>query len=238
MGNHNLVYCHSHAWKGYFIETKPVKSCSILNLQSNSDISNNPYFLFRSHSNFLYLLLSSYPLYSISPCLIIPFTPSCFPCDWQSCSSVPSCSCIMCWLKPPVALLLPPLFSDIFFCSGPCFPNLLYLNSVSSLIQHNLIIVFYCVFFCTHLHLSKPLSPWTSLWPYLRPLSNLCPTSVWLPSNSGLWQPFWNCRTYLHMVQVGTTHKLNPSPIVLPPSDHSILILTLNLFWPHSGLST
>jgi len=81
----------------------------------------------------------------------------------------------MYWLKPHVVLSPPPLFSDIFSCSGPLFPNLLYLNTVFSSIQPNLIITYHCV----HLYSSNLLSAQT----HSNHTSNPCPTPVWLPSN-------------------------------------------------------
>ena len=79
----------------------------------------------------------------------------------------------------------PPLFSNIFFCSSPLFLNLLYLNPVSSLIQPNLIVEFYCI------------HSYIQLISVSRLLSNLlCLTSVKLLSNSSLWWLFQNYRIY------------------------------------------
>ena len=55
---------------------------------------------------------------------------------------------------------------------------------------------------------------------FLWPLSNPCPTSVQLLSDSGLQQQSWKYRTYLLIVQVGAAHKLNPSP-----THHPFLII-------------
>ena len=48
------------------------------------------------------------------------------------------------------------------------------------------------------------------------PSSDLYPTSVQLPSDSSLLWPLQNYRTYLHIIQVGATHKLKPSPTYYP----------------------
>ena len=97
---------------------------------------------------------------------------------------------------------------------APCFPNLLYLSSVSSSIQHNLIIAFLCVPYT----LCPTLSVFSELLSLQLLASDLCLTSVRFPSDSSLWQPTRNYRAYLHNIQVGATHKLKPSPIPLPSS--------------------
>ena len=109
----------------------------------------------------------------------------------------------------------PPQTLNPFCPDLPLLSELLYLNPLNLLIQTNLIITYHCV---------TPISSaFTYTWLILclqtslqSPLSDLCLTSVWLPSDSGLGQPFQNYRTYLHIVHMGTTHKLKPSPIGYP----------------------
>jgi len=110
---------------------------------------------------------------------------------------------------------LPLLFSNICFRSGPLFPTFLYLNPVSSSIQPNLIISY-----CISSHLSHFIfvsrSPLTYI--HLIPTPDFCPTSVRLLSDSGIQRPFRNYRTYPHIIRVGATHKLKPSPTCYPLS--------------------
>ena len=144
---------------------------------------------YSSHIPIPYLLshhhISISPLFSFSsPLLYYSFHPFMFtPCDWQTCSSISSCSHIMCWMLTQISCyLIAPHCSPISSsASAPCFPNLLYSNSVSPLIQTNLIIVFLCVT-CILLDCSYPtnsLSFRTPLWPLLLlPLSDFCLTLV------------------------------------------------------------
>ena len=164
-----------------------VKSHSDLHLWSSSDSSNILYYLlFWSHFDFLPLLWSSYLLICLVPFLFAPAllffsTPSCSHLQMISCNPVPSCSCIMCWLEPHIALTLSLLFSDIFFCSDPYFPNLLYLSLYLVwykpiwLLCSIVYLLFICVLLC-YLHSTNSLSFWN--FPPISPSL----TSVWLRS--------------------------------------------------------
>jgi len=127
------------------------KSCSILHLRSNSDTSNIPYsllllisisFQLLSLLWFCYLLISSV-LILFTPDLLFRLILHVLHATDNHVVPFPSCSCIMCWLNLMFIQLLPLLFSDICLCSSPLFLNLLYLNLVSSLIQPNLIILYF-----------------------------------------------------------------------------------------------
>ena len=98
-----------------------------------------------------------------------------------------SCSHIMCWFNLMFLQSLPPLCSDICFCSGPLLPNLLHLNPVSPLIQTNQIIMFYCISLCSIMF--HYVSHFVSLHHYVPTSylstptsSDLWPTSDWLQS--------------------------------------------------------
>ena len=68
--------------------------------------------------------------------------------------------------------------------------------------------------------------------------SDLCLTSVWPLSNSGLRRPSWNCRKYCILYEwaqhISWSQVLFCYP--LPISDNPILIRTPTLFQPHSGI--
>jgi len=191
-----------------------VKSRPVLHLWVNSEISDTSniliscYFLsihvptliflsplFRFFSSLLICFYLTLPYYHAIDNHVVPFS---------------SCSHSMYWLNlmflnrssPELRYWFPlcPLISE----------HLLYLNHVSSSIQGNLIICVTCISFSpcvlfVLLHVSSPTT------------SDLCLTSVRLPSDSGLWPPSQNYRTYLLIVRVGATHKLKPSPTSYPP---------------------
>jgi len=196
--------------KALFTKRNSIKSHSILNLQPNSDTSDIPYFLLQSHSN-------SY-LFSDPPIFLSPLFCFCSPLLYYFCPTfhvshavdnhvVPfsSCSHLLYWLKPHVALLFHPLFSSIFFCSGPLF--LVFKLCISfDTTQSD-----YCVLLHYLSSIVLPLYPTNSLAPDFSLNS-----SVWPLSNSGLWPSSWNYRTYPPIVQVGATHKLKPSPTCYP----------------------
>ena len=101
-----------------------VKSRSILHLQSISDTSDIPYFLFQFHSDSLSLLWSSYPLFCFcSPLIYYSLWP--FILSLMMLSNT-SCSSIMCWLSP-ICLIVFSCCSLIIFhlCShlAPVSPN-------------------------------------------------------------------------------------------------------------------
>ena len=146
----------------------------------------------------------------ISPIYFVPCLSSCFLLLESSCSDFvlplysPSSTqtpCSPCFLRMPAPTWTP----DLLYPDPPCCLNLLHLNPEYPSIQINLIILF-----------NSSLCIYSSYCPYLQLLSNLCLTSVWHLSDSGLWPLIRNYRTYLHIIQVGTTHKLKPSPTCYP----------------------
>ena len=114
---------------------------------------------------------------------------------------------------PPVSSK-PALLPNLQIWSAlipPYSPNLLYLNPVYPSIKGNLIIVL-SMFYCVYL---SSLASNLSVLPDFS-LTSSPPTSLWPPSNYGLQQLFQNYRTYPHIIWVGTTHKLKPSPTCYP----------------------
>ena len=116
----------------------------------------------------------------------------------------------------------------LYSTPAPSFLNLLYLTSVSSSKQNNLITLLPYIYLHILCMSSAYLGSSELLSNYL--FSGLCLTSIWL-------RPSRNYRTYLPIGWVGTTHKLKPSPICYPLLIICSLYLlqTPSQFQSHSG---
>ena len=183
-----------------------VKSCSSLPLQPFSDTSD---------------LLCSFPILSFPPFVFPLFqihSPLTLPLIHPN-SVLPLSSLNLCFsLNSKSILPWSPLLSEPLVFK-PCVS----FDTNQSDYCIICIIALFAVFSSYPLFLSD------SALTFVQPLSDLCLTSVPLLSNSDLWWPPWNYRTYLLIIWVGVTPKLKPSPTHYP-----LPIICLTLLWSNS----